>query len=239
MILIETMRREGYEFHVGKPQVIVREEGGQRLEPVEEVYIEVPEEYLGTVVDMMGQRHGDLLSLVHGERGTVDLAYLISTRNLLSFRSAFMTATRGTGIMHALFHGYEPAVSESFHRERGSLVAWENGLTTAYALHNAEERGTLFVGPGVEVYEGMVVGAHARPGDLPINVCKKKHLTNVRSSTEDIQVRLTPPRLMSLDDFIEYLADDEVLEVTPLNLRLRKRILDTEQRRKSGNRHEG
>jgi GTP-binding protein len=233
VILIETMRREGYEFHVGKPEVIARFENGQRLEPVEEVYIEVPAEMLGTVVDMMGQRRGALQDMTHGERGTVYLTYLVSTRSLLSFRSAFLTATRGTGIMHTLFHGYEPAASEPYARERGSLVAWEKGIATSYALHNAEERGTLFIEPGIEVYEGMVVGQHARPGDLPINVCKKKHLTNVRSSTEDIMVRLTPPQQMSLDDYIEYLADDEVLEVTPLSLRLRKRILDTEQRRKA------
>jgi len=235
VVLIETMRREGYEFQVGKPEVITHFENGQRLEPVEELYIEVPEDMLGTVVDMMGQRRGALQDMTHGDRGTVYLTYLVSTRNLLSFRSAFLTATRGTGIMHTLFHGYEPAVSESFRRERGSLVAWENGVTTSYALHNAEERGSLFIGPGVNVYEGMVVGQHTRPGDLPINVCKKKHLTNVRSSTEDIMVRLTPPRQMSLDDFIEYLADDEVLEVTPKSLRLRKRLLNTEQRRKAGN----
>jgi GTP-binding protein len=135
--------------------------------------------------------------------------------------------------MHALFHGYQPASGEIARRERGSIVAWEHGVTTSYALHNAEDRGILFIGPGLEVYEGMVVGQNARPGDMPINVCKKKHLTNVRSSTEDIAVRLTPPRQMSLDDCIEYIAEDELLEVTPLGLRMRKRILGTELRRKA------
>jgi len=232
VILIETMRREGYEFQVGKPEVIMRRDSGQLQEPVEEVYIEVPEEMMGTVVELLGNRRGELRDMRHGERGTVYLTYLVTTRGLLGFRGAFITATRGAGILHTLFHGYQPAGGEIAQRDRGSIVAWEQGVTTAYALHNAEERGSLFIGPGVDVYEGMVVGQHARPGDMPINVCKKKHLTNVRSSTEDIMVRLTPPRQLSLDDSIEYLADDELLEVTPLNLRLRKRILGTEVRRK-------
>jgi GTP-binding protein len=233
VILIETMRREGYEFQVGKPEVIMRHENGKVLEPVEEVYIEIPETMLGTVTEMMGHRRGQMIDLCHGERGTVYLTYLVPTRGLLGFRGAFMTATRGTGIMHALFHGYQPASSETIRRERGSIVAWEDGVSTSYALHNAEERGVLFIGPGVEVYEGMIVGQNARSGDLPINVCKKKHLTNVRSSTEDIMVRLTPPRQLSLDECIEYIADDELLEVTPRALRLRKRILSTELRRKA------
>lgn len=233
VILIETMRREGYEFQVGKPEVIMRHEDGKVLEPVEEVYIEAPDTMLGTVTEMMGNRRGQMVDLRHGERGTVYLTYLVPTRGLLGFRSAFMTATRGTGIMHALFHGYQPASSDGIRRERGSIVAWEAGVSTSYALHNAEERGILFIGPGVEVYEGMIVGQNARAGDMPINVCKKKHLTNVRSSTEDIMVRLTPPRQLSLDECIEYIAEDELLEVTPRSLRLRKRILGTEVRRKA------
>jgi GTP-binding protein len=232
VILIETMRREGYEFQVGKPEVILREENGQKLEPVEEVYIEVPEEVMGTVVEMLGNRRGQMTDIRHGEHGTVYLTYLVPTRGLLGFRGAFLTATRGTGIMHALFHGYEPMAGEIAMRERGSMVAWEDGMSTAYALHNAEERGVLFIGPGVQVYEGMIVGQNARGNDMPINVCKKKHLTNIRSSTEDIAVRLTTPRPMSLDDCIEYISDDELLEVTPLSLRMRKRILNTDMRRK-------
>jgi GTP-binding protein len=237
-ILIETMRREGYELQVGKPEVIMRPENGQLLEPVEEVYIEVPQDVLGTVIELMGHRRGQLLDMRHGERGTVYLTYLVSTRGLLGFRNAYMTATHGAGIMHTLFHGYQPAAGEITRRERGSIVAWEQGVSTSYALHNAEERGTLFIGPGVEVYQGMVVGQNARPGDLPINVCKKKHLTNMRSSTEDILVRLTPARQLSLDDCIEYIGDDELLEVTPLALRMRKRILGTEARRKAAPRRE-
>ena len=232
-ILIETMRREGYEFQVGKPEVIMRSENGQLLEPVEEVYVEVPENMLGTVVELMGHRRGQLLDMRHGERGTAYLTHLVSTRGLLGFRNAFMTATHGAGIMHTLFHGYQPAAGDLIRRERGSIVAWEQGVSTSYALHNAEERGVLFIGPGVEVYQGMVVGQNARPDDLPINVCKKKHLTNMRSSTEDIMVRLTPPLQLSLDDCIEYIGDDELLEVTPLALRMRKRILGTELRRKA------
>jgi GTP-binding protein len=232
VILIETMRREGYEFQVGKPEVILREENGVKLEPVEEVYVEVPEDMMGTVVEMLGNRRGQMTDIRHGEHSTVYLTYLVPTRGLLGFRGAFLTATRGTGIMHALFHGYEPMAGEIAMRERGSMVAWEDGMSTAYALHNAEERGTLFIGPGVQVYEGMIVGQNARGKDMPINVCKKKHLTNIRSSTEDIAVRLTPPRPMSLDDCIEYISDDELLEVTPLSLRMRKRILNTDMRRK-------
>ncbi len=233
VILIETMRREGYEFQVGRPEVILREENGQTLEPVEELYVEVPEAELGTVVEMLGNRRGQMTNIQHGEHSTVYLTYHVPTRGLLGFRGAFLTATRGTGIMHALFHGYEPMAGEISMRERGSMVAWEDGTSTPYALHNAEERGALFIGPGVEVYEGMIVGQNARGNDLPINVCKKKHLTNIRVFTEDIAVRLTPPRQMSLDDCIEYIADDELLEVTPQNLRMRKRILNTDMRRKA------
>ena len=237
-ILIETMRREGYEFQVGKPEVIMRPENGHMLEPVEEVYIEVPKDMLGTIIELMGHRRGQLLDMRHGESDTVYLTYLVSTRGLLGFRNALMTATHGAGIMHTLFHGYQPAAGEPIQRERGSIVAWEQGVSTSYALHNAEERGILFIEPGVEVYQGMVVGQNARSGDLPINVCKKKHLTNMRSSTEDIMVRLTPPRHLSLDDCIEYIGDDELLEVTPLALRMRKRILGTEARRKAAPRRE-
>ena len=237
-ILIETMRREGYEFEVAKPEVIYREKDGETLEPFEEVYIEVAEPYMGSVVEMLGGRRGLMTDMRHGDDGTVYLTYTVPTRGLLGFRSDFLTMTRGTGVMHALFAGYFPLAGDISTRDHGSLVAWEAGVTSSYGLKNAEERGALFLGPGVEVYEGMVVGQHIRDTDLAVNVCKKKHLTNVRSSTQDIAVRLTPPRVMSLDDCIEYLAADELLEVTPLNLRLRKRILDTEERRKAGRREE-
>ena len=237
-ILIETMRREGYEFEVAKPEVILHEKNGEKLEPFEECYIEVAESYLGAVVEMLGQRRGLMEDIRHGDDGTVYLKYTVPTRGLLGFRSSFLTATRGTGVIHALFAGYQPLAGDITTRDHGSLVSWETGITNTYGLKNAEERGTLFVGAGVETYEGMVIGQHIRDTDLTVNVCKKKHLTNMRASTGDIAVRLNTPRNMSLDDCIEYLSADELLEVTPKSLRLRKRILDTDDRRKQTRREE-
>jgi GTP-binding protein len=232
-ILIETMRREGYEFQVSRPEVIFREgENGETLEPFEEVYIETSPETVGVVVEMLGSRRGQMLDMVDTTDGSVRLNYLVPTRGLLGFRYQFLTATRGMGVLHTLFHGYLPMVGLMNTRATGSLVAWEPGTTTTYGLKNAEERGTLFCGAGIEVYEGMVIGEHQRPGDLAVNVCKKKHLTNMRQSNRDIEVRLSTPRQMSLDEAIEYLAEDELLEVTPENYRIRKRILDTEERGK-------
>jgi GTP-binding protein len=232
-ILIETMRREGYEFQVSRPEVIFRQgAGGETLEPFEEVHIESSPDTVGVIVEMLGGRRGQMLDLVETQEGSVRLTFLAPTRGLLGFRYQFLTATRGMGVLHTLFHEYLPVVGKMNLRSTGSLVSWETGLTTTFGLKNAEERGTLFLGPGVEVYEGMVVGEHQRPGDLTVNVCKKKHLTNMRSSNRDIDVRLTPPRQMSLDEAIEYLAEDELLEVTPLNYRIRKRIMDREERGK-------
>lgn len=232
-ILIETMRREGYEFQVSRPEVIFHKaEDGVLLEPYEEVHIETSAETVGAVVEMLGARRGRMMDMQDTGQGTVRLVYIAPTRGLLGFRYQFLTATRGAGVMHTIFHGYDEMAGPMSTRQTGSLVAMEAGDTTAYALENAEQRGTLFVGPGVAVYEGMVIGENARPGDLPINVCKKKHLTNVRASRGDMEIRLTPPRQMSLDEAIEYLADDELLEVTPLTFRIRKRILDTEERGK-------
>jgi GTP-binding protein len=232
-ILIETMRREGYEFHVSRPEVIFREsENGETLEPFEEVYIETSPDTVGAVVEMLGSRRGQMLDMVDNPDGSVRLNYLVPTRGLLGFRYQFLTATRGMGILHTLFHGYLPMVGLMNTRATGSLVAWEPGTTTTFGLKNAEERGTLFYGPGVDVYEGMVIGEHQRPGDLAVNVSKKKHLTNMRQSNRDIEVRLSTPRQMSLDEAIEYLAEDELLEVTPENYRVRKRILNTEERGK-------
>lgn len=233
VILIETMRREGYEFQVSRPEVIFKQgEDDELLEPYEEVHIETSKETVGVVVEMLGNRRGQMLSMQDSTANTVHLEYLVPTRGLLGFRYQFLTATRGMGIMNTLFHGYLPAAKNISSRLTGSLVAWEPGDTTSYGLKNAEERGTLFFGPGVPVYEGMVVGESTRPGDLVINVCKKKHLTNMRSSNKDIEVRLNTPRNMSLDEMIEYLAEDELLEVTPHSLRIRKRILDSEERGK-------
>ncbi len=230
-ILIEVMRREGYEFQVSRPEVILRDgPDGEKLEPYEEVHIETSPETVGVVVEMLGRRRGEMLNMQDLNNGSVMITYLVPTRGLLGFRYQFLTATRGMGTMHTIFHDYLPLAGAMQGRSRGSLVAWETGVTTTYGLKNAEERGVLFLGPGVEVYQGMVVGEHQRPGDLDFNVCKARHLDNIRSSTKEIQERLTPPRQLSLDECIEYLADDELLEVTPLNLRIRKRILPKHDR---------
>ncbi len=236
-ILIETMRREGYEFQVSRPEVIFREgPAGELLEPFEEVHVDATPDTVGTVVELLGRRRGVLLDMRDSAAGSVHLTYLAPTRGLLGFRYQFLTATRGMGALHTLFHGYEPLAGEIPGRPRGSLIAWEAGVTNTYGLKNAEPRGALFYGPGVDVYQGMVVGEHQRPGDLDVNVCKTKHLTNMRNSIRDIDVRLTPPRVLSLDECIEYLAADELLEVTPDSLRLRKRILDKNQREREAKR---
>ena len=232
-ILIETMRREGYEFQVSSPEVILREnEIGEVLEPFEEVHIETSPETVGVVVEMLGSRRGQMLDMQDTSDGSVRLVFLAPTRGLLGFRYQFLTATRGTGVLHTIFDEYRPMAGEISSRERGSLVAWEAGIATTYGLKNAEDRGGLFISPGTEVYEGMVVGEHAKPNDIAVNICKQKHLTNMRASRGDIAVRLTPPRLMSLDESIEYLSEDELLEVTPKNYRIRKRTLATEERGK-------
>lgn len=232
-ILIETMRREGYEFQVSKPEAIFqRGNDGELLEPFEEVHIETSSDTVGVVVEMLGIRRGKLLNMVNNPDNTVHLTYIVPTRGLLGFRYQFITATRGMGIMNSIFHSYQPTAGVIQSRTTSSIVAWEAGTTTNFGLKNAEERGDLFLSAGVEVYEGMVVGETQRPGDLPVNVCKKKHLTNMRSSNKDIEVRLTPPRNLSLDEALEYLAEDELLEITPENYRIRKRILDTEERGK-------
>lgn len=238
-ILIETMRREGYEFEVSRPEVIYREdpETGVMMEPVEEVHIEVADERIGTVVEMLGGRRGRMIDM-YSENGTTFLKYLVPTRGLLGFRAQFMTATSGMGQIHTLFYDYEPLAGTIPGRQFGSLVAFEGGTSVSFGLDNAQERGTLFIGPGVDVYEGMVVGEHIRAGDLPINVCKTKHLTNHRAKMENEGIRLTPPRNLSLDNCIEFLADDELLEVTPVNLRIRKRILNNETRIKETKRRD-
>jgi GTP-binding protein len=232
-ILIETMRREGYEFQVSRPEVIFhRADDGALLEPYEEVHIETSNETVGAVVEMLGARRGKLMDMQDAGQGMTRMIYIVPTRGLLGFRYQFLTSTRGAGVMHTIFHGYDEMAGPMTTRTTGSLVAWEAGDTTAYALKSAEERGTLFYGPGVSVYEGMVVGENARAGDISVNVAKKKHLTNIRASRGDMEIRLTPPRQMSLDEAVEYLADDELLEVTPESYRIRKRILDTEDRGK-------
>lgn len=232
-ILIETMRREGYEFQVAKPEVIFQKgANGELLEPFEDVYIETSQDTMGAVMEMLGTRRGQITEMRNGDDGTAYLRYRVPTRGLLGFRSKFLTATRGTGIMHALFAGYQPLAGDISMRAHGSLVAHEAGTATTFGLSNAEGRGTLFIGPGTEVYEGMIVGENPRDEDVVVNVAKKKHLTNMRSSNADIAVQLNTPRNMSLDDAIEYIAEDELMEVTPLNIRLRKKILKNEERGK-------
>jgi len=232
-ILVETMRREGYEFQISRPEVIFHTaDDGSLLEPYEEVHIETSADTVGVVVEMLGGRRGQMMNMEDTGDGHVRLVYVVPTRGLLGFRYQFLTATRGNGVMHSLFHSYDELAGAMSARSTGSLVAMDPGETTAYALKGAEDRGVLFVNPGAQVYMGMVIGENSRGGDIAINVCRKKHLTNMRSSRGDMEIRLTPPRQMSIDEAIEYLSDDELLEVTPLSYRIRKRILDTEERGK-------
>jgi len=238
-ILIETMRREGFELEVSRPEVILlKGEAGEMVEPFEEVHIEVAENHMGTVIEMLGKRRGQMTNMTNGGDGSVYMTYIVPTRGLLGFRYQFLTATQGTGQMHSLFFDYKPYAGDIEQKELGSVVAIEAGTATAYAIRNAEERATLFIEPGTEVYEGMVVGQHVRPEDLLYNIAKKKQLTNVRAARAEILVALTPPRRMSLDECIEYLSDDELLEVTPQSLRIRKRILKNESRMRQQKRAE-
>ncbi|HEV8654129.1 MAG TPA: translational GTPase TypA [Candidatus Limnocylindria bacterium] len=224
-ILIETLRREGYEFQVSRPEVIYKVEDGEQLEPYEQLEVEVAQDVLGQVVELAGRRRGALVDMKYREDGSAHCVYKIPTRGLLGFRQAFLTNTRGKGVMNTLFAGYGPHAGAIESRDLGSLIAFEAGTTTTFGLNQAQERGQLFIGPGVEVYEGMVVGEHIRDRDLEVNVVRKKHLTNMRSSNSDIAAKLDGMRELSLDDAVEFLADDELLEVTPLNYRIRKRVL--------------
>ncbi len=226
-ILIETMRREGYEFHVSRPEVILKTSpSGQILEPFEEVRIEIQEDDIGVVMESLNHRQGVMQDMQESSTGTVLLTFLTPTRGILGFRHQFLTMTKGTGVLNTSFNSYAPQVGSVDVRSHGSLVAYETGTATTFGLKNAEERGVLFIEPGAEVYHGMVVGENKRPDDIEVNVCKTKHLTNMRNNIREINQRLVTPREMSLDQYIEYLADDELLEVTPKNLRIRKRILD-------------
>lgn len=231
-ILIENMRREGYEFQVSKPEVILHHTEQGVEEPYEILEIEVSHAFQGPVVEMLGQRKGQMRDMRLRDDGSVHFVYYVPTRGLLGFHQHFLTSTRGEGIMNSIFGGYGPYAGEIQTRALGSLVAWEQGTATTYGLHGGQERGQLFITPGTEVYEGMIVGQHIREDDLEVNIARKKHLTNIRSSSSEEALRLETPRTMSLDDCIEYIADDELVEVTPKNLRLRKKILNTEDRRR-------
>ncbi len=226
-ILIETMRREGYEFHVSRPEVILQTTpSGEILEPFEEVRIEIQADDIGVVMEALNNRQGMLQDMQESSTGTVLLTFLAPTRGILGFRHRFLTMTKGTGVLNTTFKKFAPRAGTVEIRSHGSLIAWETGTATTFGLKNAEERGILFIKPGMKVYQGMVVGENKRPDDIEINVCKTKHLTNMRNNIREIDHRLVTPREMSLDQYIEYLADDELLEVTPKNLRIRKRILD-------------
>ncbi len=228
-ILIETMRREGYEFAVSMPHVLYKEIEGQKCEPIEHVFIDVPEDCVGAVVERLGSRKGEMLTMEpNGSR--MKLEYLVPARGLIGYKSDFLTATRGEGVMNTIFHGYEPFKGEIPGRSSGSLIAFETGEAVTYGLFNAQERGALFIDAGVPVYEGMIVGMNPKGDDIAVNVCKRKHVTNMRASGSDEALRLVPPKRLSLEESIEFIAPDELIEVTPTNIRLRKRILDNSQR---------
>ncbi len=232
-ILIETMRREGYEFQVSRPQVIMKEIDGVLCEPIELLTVEVPEEYVGAVIEKVGARKADMINMSPKESGTTLLEFKVPSRGIIGYRSEFLTDTNGKGILSQAFESYEPYKGEIVQRRHGSLVAHETGVTTGYGLFAAQDRGRLFVGPGVDVYEGMVVGSTPKSEDITVNVCKKKHVTNMRASGSDEALKLTPPSILSLEQSIEFIDDDELLEVTPKNIRIRKKILDKTMRLRS------
>jgi GTP-binding protein len=230
-ILIETMRREGYEMSVSKPEVIFhRDENGDKMEPIEHLVIDVPEEYMGPVMEALGNRKAEMSNMTNNGSGQLRLEFLVPARGLIGFRSDFLTMTKGYGIMNHLFHSYGPYRGDIATRTRGSLVASEAGTTTDYGLYQAQERGTLFLGAGTEVYQGMIIGENSREQDMDVNGCKTKHLTNMRSSGADDSLKIEPPTLLSLEEALEQIADDEWVEVTPKAIRLRKRYLDPQIR---------
>ena len=232
-ILIETMRREGYEFQVSRPQVIMKEIDGQLCEPVELLSIEVPEEYVGAVIEKVSSRKADMVNMSPKDGGMTSLEFRVPSRGIIGYRSEFLTDTNGKGILNQVFDCYEPYKGEIVQRHHGSLVAHETGVSTGYGLFAAQDRGRLFIGPGVEVYEGMVVGSTPKAEDITVNVCKKKHVTNMRASGSDEALKLTPHSVLSLEQSIEFIDDDELLEVTPKSLRIRKKILDKTMRLRS------
>lgn len=229
-ILIENMRREGYEFQVSRPKVIFKEVNGEKYEPMEYLVVEVPEAYVGTVMNKLGARKGELVNMYPDNQGSTRLEFRIPARCLIGYRSEMLTDTKGFGVMSSVFDGYEPYKGDVQERSRGSLVCFEDGVTTAYGLYNAQERCRLFVGMGLPVYAGMIVGENSREDDITVNVCKTKHLTNNRASGSDEALKLTPPTVLSLEQCLEFINDDELVEVTPTSIRLRKAILDHSER---------
>jgi GTP-binding protein TypA/BipA len=232
-VLIETMRREGYEFQVSKPKVIMKEIDGVLSEPVEELVIDVPEEFVGPVMEKIGKRKGELLNMLPPTKGYTRLEFKIPSRGLLGYRTEFLTDTKGNGIMNSIISGFEPFAGEIETRGQGVLVAFETGTAVTYGLYNAQDRGALFIGAGTPVYEGMIVGINPKPDDITVNVCKKKHVTNMRSAGADDAMRLTPPLVYSLEQCLEFVEDDELCEVTPQSIRLRKKILNNDLRAKT------
>ena len=234
-VLIENMRREGYEFAVSKAEVLYHtDENGKKLEPMEIAYVDVPDEFTGSVIEKLSQRKGSLLNMGPIAGGYTRLEFNIPSRGLIGYRSEFMTDTKGNGIINTIFNDYEPYKGEIAYRKTGSLIAFESGESVTYGLFSAQERGTLFIGPGEKVYAGMVIGQSSRAEDIELNVCKKKHLTNTRSSSADEALTLTPPKILSLEQALEFIETDELLEVTPESLRIRKRILDPTLRKRAG-----
>lgn len=232
-ILMENMRREGYEFQVSKPEVLMKKEENKLMEPVERVTIDVPEEFMGPVIEKMGLRKGEMVNMIQSQGGYMRIEFIIPTRGLIGYRSEFLTDTKGNGILNSVFEGHQEFKGDIQSRSQGALVAFENGVAVAYGLYNAQERGTLFVEAGAPVYQGMVVGQNARPGDLDVNVCKRKQATNMRASGSDESLRLSPPRKMTLEEALEFIEEDELVEITPKKIRIRKKILDKNMRARS------
>ena len=232
-VLIENMRREGYEFAVSKAEVIYHEdERGRKLEPMEIAYVDVPEEFSGTIIQRLSERKGELQGMSPASDGTTRLEFNIPSRGLIGFRGEFMTSTKGAGILNTAFDGYSPYKGDLQYRKQGSLIAFETGESVAYGLFSAQDRGTLFIGPGEKVYSGMVIGQSGKAEDIELNVCKTKHLTNTRSSSADESLKLTPPKVLSLEQALEFIDTDELLEITPDSLRIRKKILDSRLRKR-------
>jgi GTP-binding protein len=229
-ILIETMRREGYELMVGKPEIVVRTENGRRMEPVELLVVDCPESFIGVVIESLGMRRGEMIKMVNHHSGRVRLEFRIPSRGLIGLRGQLLTDTRGTALIHSLLEGWAEYSGDMSTRLTGALVCDRSGVSTAYAIWGIQERGEMFVGPTIEVYEGMIVGENAREEDMNVNITREKKLTNMRSSSADEAIRLVPPREMTLEKAIEFIADDEFVEVTPKSIRLRKKVLDSKRR---------
>ena len=236
-ILIETMRREGFELLVSRPKVIYKEIDGKKCEPIERLVVNVPDDCIGNVIEKLGRRKAEMINMEPAEEGHTKVEFKIPARGLIGYRTEFLTDTKGEGTMNHIFDSYEEYKGDIQSRTRGTIVAWENGTSITYGLYNAQDKGELFIGPGVEVYEGMIVGLNSRNEDLAINVCKEKHLTNTRASGSDEALRLVPPLQMSLEKAIEFIQDDELVEVTPKNIRLRKKILDNAVREREARRN--